>query len=105
MRQPIKVTKAEMFLGGDMKVLLPPMSEIPKEFHNGNGKWNQLVSTWFFTGLEGYEFSIKEGINMGEAIAHVKAIMGSMDPKHEHKEAGCAFLMSEFFNDYTKPEK
>jgi hypothetical protein len=25
--------------------------------------------------------------------------MSSWEPKHEHKEAGCAYLLSEFFDD------
>ena len=102
--EPIEVTNVDVVCGGDMKKLLPPMSVIPKEFKgmNNTNKWNKLVSTWFFSGLEGYSFKPKEGIDPSKALAHVKAIMGSFEPKHEHKEAGCAYLMSEFFESFSK---
>ena len=104
--KPIKVSDAELAFGGDMNKLLPPMNYIPDEFKESNNKWVELVSGWFFSGLpEGMSFSKKEGVDPKMAINHVRAIMSSFAPKHQHKEAGCAYLMSEFFNDFTYPEK
>jgi len=39
----------------------------------------------------------KEGVDKDKAMRHIKAIMASWRPKHEDKEAACAFLFSEWF--------
>jgi len=39
----------------------------------------------------------KPGIDRKAAIRHIKAIMASYAPKHEHKEAGCAYLFALWF--------
>lgn len=94
-----EVTGLDLVFGGDMKKLLPPMSEIPEEFKKGHSKWNKVVSDWFFYGLKNADWKPKEGIDATKAIRHVSAIMRSFEPQHEHKEAGCAYLLSEFFED------
>lgn len=93
------VTGLDLAFGGDMEKLLPAWEEIPKEFRDGRTKWNRLVSTWFYRGLKNTTWSPKEGVDTQKALRHVKAIMASWTPKHEHKEAGCAYLLSEFFGD------
>lgn len=101
--KPVKVSDLELVFGGNMKKLLPPIDDIPKEFHEGNTKWNKVVNDWFFNGLKKCKWTPKEGIDTQEAIKHIAAIMGSFEPKHEHKIAGCAYLLSEFFEnvEYT----
>ena len=74
--------------------LLPPMDEIPDEFKERPGtKWNRLGARWFFSGLNG-RIVWKDGINERDALRHLKACLGSWEPKHEHKEAGVAYLFS-----------
>lgn len=97
--KPIKVHDAEIAFGGKMQSLLPAMADIPEEFRKGNSKWNQVVSDWMFSGIKDCQWKPKEGIDPNEAIRHIKAIMVSFEPKHEHKEAGCAYLLSQFFDD------
>lgn len=97
--QPIKVTDAALAFGGDMKTLLPKMEDIPEEFKKENTKWNKVVSDWFYNGLKVSKWSPKEGVDLNEAVRHIQAILGSFEPKHEHKMAGCAYLLSEFFDD------
>ncbi|RKN75023.1 hypothetical protein [Paenibacillus ginsengarvi] len=94
-----EVTDLNLAFGGDMKKLLPPYNEIPQEFRSERSKWNKVVSDWFYYGLKNAEWNPKEGVETQKALRHVKAIMGSWEPKHEHKEAGCAYLLSEFFHD------
>jgi len=96
---PADVSGLDLAFGGDMKKLLPPMNEIPEEFQDGRTKWNDLISGWFFRGLTKLELAPREGVDKQKALRHVKAIMVSWEPKHEHKEAGCAYLMSQFFED------
>jgi len=47
--------------------------------------------------MEGIELEPKEGIDPYKSGRHIMAIMRSYAPKHEHKIAACAYLMSRFF--------
>jgi hypothetical protein len=97
--KPYKVQDLDLAFGGDMKVLLPPYSLIPEEFKSSYGTpWNKMVSKWFFSGLDkDTEVEPQPGIDPGVAMRHIKAVLGSWEPKHEHKEAGVAYLLSKWF--------
>lgn len=84
-----------------VKHLMPKYKDIPDEFKdwNNRNKWSKLVTTWFFRGLKSAKWTPKPGVDTNKALRHVGAIMGSFEPKHEHKEAACAFLLSEWFED------
>jgi hypothetical protein len=61
-------------------------------------------SRWFFSGLpKGTVFVPHEGIDPAKAMRHLRAILGSFEPKHEHKEAGVAYLMSQWFKEVRIP--
>lgn len=77
--------------------LLPPMSEIPEEFRTGRNKWCRIAMRLFFSG--GTLPQVKEGINAAKAKRHLSAVLGSFEPKHEHKEAGAGWLMSMWYQD------
>lgn len=105
--KPVAVTGLEMAFGpeGGIKKLLPPMSEIPEEFKRDHNPWCSVVSRWFFGGLTKEEVAAwapKEDIDKDMALRHVKAALGSFEPKHEHKEAGCAYLLSLWFEAPAK---
>ena len=98
--KPVDTSDLDMAFGGDMKKILPPMEEIPEEFKHSSGKWNIIFSQWFFIGIsEGTEFFPKEDVDGDKAVRHVVSIMRSFEPKHEHKEAGCAYLLSQWVDD------
>jgi hypothetical protein len=100
----IEIQDLDGIFGGDinMSKLLPSMDSIPEEFKRWpGGKWNKVVSDWFFCGLKNAKWVPKPGINTSKALDHIFAIMVSFEPKHEHKEAGCAYLLSEWFDDVT----
>ena len=78
---------------------LPPYSQIPEEFKRGNTKWNRLFSAWFFGGLKELRVAPKDGVDRQKALRCIRAHMGSFEPKHEHKEAGVAYMMSMLFDD------
>lgn len=99
--KPQEVSQAELAFGGDMAKLLPLYTQIPDEFKRGGGKWNKLASTWFFRGIKNVVWTPKPGIDEGMALRHIKAILSSWEPKHEHKEAGVAYLLSLWFDDAT----
>lgn len=101
---PSTVSGLERAFGGSMDKLLPPWDDIPDDFKKGSNKWNKLVSRWFFSGLpKETEFEPKDGVDASAAIGHVQAILASFEPKHEHKEAGCAYLLSKWFKDIRVP--
>jgi len=98
---PIKVDDVDMAFGGGpgaMAKLLPPYSTVPAEFKNDRSPYCRLVSEWFFRGLEKKKLKVKDGIDESAAWRHMKTIMGSFEPKHEHKTAGVAYLMSQWFD-------
>lgn len=83
----------------DLKTLLnfsQAMGSIPKEFFENSNPWNQWVSKWFFNGLKEYAVAVN-GVNFKQAHAHINVILGSFEPKHEHKIARCAYLASMWF--------
>ncbi len=79
--------------------LMPKMEDIPDEFKHGHTKWNKFFSDMFFSGLDSMEFGRKEGIDPELAWRHIQCITGSFEPKHQHKEAAVAYLLSLWFED------
>jgi hypothetical protein len=93
---------------------LPEYKDIPEEYKNMNKQtgWLGFISKWFFRGLDDKDMeriNPREGVDPKLALRAVGAIMRSFEPKHEHKAAGCAYLMSEWFTIDEKkswgPEK
>lgn len=80
---------------------LPVEKDIPKEFWSDND-WTPIIDDWFFKGLnKGVEFHPKDSVDAGKAFRHCRAVMKSYQPSHEHKIAGLAYLMSQFFEKIT----
>ena len=79
--------------------LLPKWKDIPDEFKNRSNKWCRTASRFFFEGTKEMELIPKEGIDVPKALRHVVACLRSYEPKHEHKEAGVAYLLATFFED------
>jgi hypothetical protein len=86
---------------------MPKYDTLPEDFkkHRGN-EYCIAISHWFFKGakkapngieIDGVIFRARPGVDVGEALAAIKAVLGSFEPKHEHKEAACAFMLSEWF--------
>jgi hypothetical protein len=102
--RPTPVSDVEIAFGvGVVERLMPPMAEIPVEFKslNSRNRWIVCQQDWFFTGLRDVVWSPKEGVDTIAALRHLKAIQGSWDPKHEHKQAAVAYLLSLWFDDVT----
>jgi hypothetical protein len=78
---------------------LPAYASIPDEFKRGKTKWNKLFSDWFFSGLTSFSVAPADGVDKDKALKHIRALMASFEPSHEHKEAGVAYLMSKYFAD------
>ncbi len=96
--KPQTVNPVDLTFGGNLDILMPRMYEVPDEFRrHGGTKWNRIVTTWFFEGLNSESLVPKEGIDKNLALMHCAAIMRSFQPKHEDKEAAVAYLMSLWF--------
>lgn len=90
---PHEVDDAALAFGGNVRTLLPPMDVIPEEFHEWGNPWVALMSEWFFKGLPKRP-QFKPGIDPEKAMRHLRTCLASWEPKHEHKEAGVAYLLS-----------
>lgn len=103
---PIKVSAVDMAFGGGpgaMAKLLPKYETLPEEFRRERDPYTRLVHEWFFRGLDKAKLKVKPGIDEDDAFRHMKTIMGSFEPKHEHKTAGVAYLMSQWFDLADSP--
>lgn len=99
---PQNVDDAEITFGGSINKLLPEYRSLPKEFRDGNA-WSNEIDEWFFRGIpEGYTMAAKDGIDLRKALRHLQALMRSWLPKHEHKVAGAAYLLSLWFTQFGK---
>lgn len=106
--------------GDDAMKILPAWADIPDEFKASGwsksdgrvtyfgkpgvdicGKWLEVVSDWFFCGLRNAKWVPKPGVDTAKALRAVKFCIGSWETSHEHKEAGCAYLLSQWFEDVT----
>lgn len=96
--KPQKVTDLDIAFPADVMHLMPPYMDIPAKFRHGRTEWNQFMSDWFYHGITSIsKLEPKEGIDKKEAFRHIKCIMGSFQPKHEHKEASVAYLLDSWF--------
>jgi hypothetical protein len=101
MMYPIQeISDVTLAFPADVLRLMPPYEEIPEEFKQfPGGKWNKLFSDWFYCGLTRLDLQPREGVDENKALRHIKAVMASFQPSHEHKEAAVAFLFNEWFSD------
>jgi len=98
--QPLVVDDVLYAFPGHLDKLLPPWDSIPEEFRNMNGRteWNVFVRDWFFKGWPEDRYLYQRPDVDGEAaFRHLHTIMRSFEPKHEHKEAAVAWLMSRWY--------
>lgn len=106
---PVQVSDVEMAFPAKVRHLMPAMKDIPDEFRRlgfsmggepSPQKFNWIAQTWFSKGLpETTEFHLRPGIDGEKAIRHLHCILGSFQPKHEHKIAAVGFLLSEWCED------
>lgn len=96
--QPTAVTDVDIAFPAGVSHLMPAWTDLPEDFQNDRSPWCAPVNKWFFSGLKKSEFKPKDCIDEAMAWRHLKCIMGSFEPKHEHKTAAVAWLMSQWFD-------
>ena len=90
---PIEINDVDIAFGGKAMQILPPYDAIPDEFKRASNPWVKWSGDWFFKGLDRYPVA-NDGIDLSLAMRNLSAVQRSFKPKHEHKEAGVAYLAS-----------
>ena len=92
-----KFTNLDAAFGAELSDY-PPYDMIPEELRGGHTKFNAAVSTLFFKGgsLTDVGLKLKDGVDRSDFFGALQSMLGSFAPKHEHKDAACAWLMSEY---------
>ena len=103
--KPKLVSGIELAFPTSVDGFLPNWAEIPEQFkgHRGTPQ-NRLFSAMFFYGVDMSKFKEKPGIDRAAALNHIRYVSGSFEPKHEHKEAGVAWLLSQWFEPFTNED-
>lgn len=92
---------------------MPAYETVPDQFKDRGNPYVRAISSWFFNGakgnaegivIDGNNFTVKAGVDRSKAIAAIRAVLASFEPKHEHKQAACAYMLSEWF-DLNKDAK
>lgn len=97
---PLDVSDDDVLDGStDTEWLLPPWKDIPTQFRarSSSEPWCHFVSDWFFDGTDAARMVARPGVDRRLAFRHLRAVMRSHEPKHEHKIAGVAYLCSLWF--------
>lgn len=100
--KPTEITDAQLaFPANVIGTLLPVKDEIPKEFF-GSTPYGTLAHELFYRGfVEKSDLQLREGLYPEKVHRHISACLGSYEPKHEHKMAGVAYLLSLWFEPIT----
>lgn len=101
-----EITRVDMAFGNIKH--MPKYDTLPEQFKDWRRNEHcEAASSWFYQGakssangieIDGQKYTAKPGVEAGKALAAIKAILGSFEPKHEHKIAACGFMLSEWFD-------
>ena len=75
----------------------PAWESIPKCFKDGKTKYNEMFAKAFYYGLNTNELKTKPGVDKAKNLKFYRHCAGTFSTKHEHKEAACAWILSETF--------
>lgn len=102
-----ELTNADVVLGKIKH--MPEFKTLPDDFRDWQSNpYCNAVSSWFYDGgtgngqafatADGTKFKPKDGVDGHAALSAIRAVLGSFDPKHEHKIAACGYMLSEWFD-------
>lgn len=98
--QPTEVSQLDMAFATNVSHLMPSYDEI-REQYNPNRRLPslRLFRDIFYRGIKSADGLVpREGIDKNKALRHIRTVMSSWEPKHEHKEAAVAFLFDKWFD-------
>lgn len=64
---------------------------------NARDEWARFWSEAFFSGVSDIKLQPRDDIDQKVAWRHLRCILGSYEPKHEHKEGALRFLSERWF--------
>jgi hypothetical protein len=101
--EPQPVSDEDVMFPGTVAHLMVPYAQIPDEFKRDRHPCVKIIEEWFYNGIKGGvdTWVAADGIDRALAIRHLKCIMRSFSPKHEHKTACVAYLLSIWFDEIT----
>jgi hypothetical protein len=96
---PVEVTDLELAFPAHALRLMPPEDDIPEDIDPG---WVQFTNDWFGRGLDGLKllptpYLLDNGSTSELAWRHVSGIIGSFEPRHQHKIKAISYLLSLWF--------
>lgn len=102
--KPVPVSDALMAFPASVVHLMPPTNELAGMYAElQHDPWAQLFFSMFSKGIDGeHTFLMPKEID-GEKIdgetawRHLRALCGSFEPKHQHKEAAFIFLCQQWW--------
>lgn len=102
---PTAVSDVLLAFPAAVSSLMPVMAEIPEDFRAGKTVWNEFAKAWMFGLMTEPQFHMAEGVDGSLAYRHLSAILGSYEPKQEHKEFAVAYLCSQWFTKVVTAER
>lgn len=92
---------------GDIKHM-PKHSTLPEAFQDWRSEPHcRAISGWFYRGakasangitIDDVTYRAKPSVDANNALRAIKAVLGSFEPKHEHKIAACGYMLSQWFD-------
>lgn len=73
---------------------IPGWDELPETFQQGTSGYENLAILACFNGIELLSEALRDEVDAALARRQLIAIVRSFQPKHEHKEAAIAYLLS-----------
>lgn len=101
--KPHEVSDLMIAFPATLGELLPPY-ELTRDWEKTPeaAPFLKAVQTWFYAGLSPEsEFDLKDDIDGELMLRHLKCVLGSFEPKHEHKMAGAAYLLAQWCHSVT----
>ena len=98
MLKPQKIDDVNLAFPTSIEGFLPKREDIPAEFKGNVNPYAEKISEWFFKGVDRADFVVKDGIDAEDALRHISYCLNSFEPSHGHKTAGCAYLLSLWFD-------
>ena len=73
---------------------IPCWDDLPAPFRNRSSGFEELATHVAFNAVSFRDGVLRDGIDAHMANRQISIVARSFEPKHEHKEAGLAYLLS-----------
>lgn len=77
---------------------IPAYDKIPDRFKSDRDPFVRFVTKWFHGRAKASQLFEHVDIHRGHALHHLSMVLQSFMPSHEHKMAGAAYLLAQWFD-------